>query len=1313
MTDVVRPIFTLSLLTRFELTGPAGPVELPNKKLAGLLAYLACSAPVPQSREKLASLLWGSHFETQAQQNLRQALFRLRRALGPDALMSDGNEVWLAPGVIDCDVARLKALSGEASSASLAAAADLYRDPLLADVDIAEEAWADWLGAERPRLEGLALDAMIGHAEQALKSGKPQAALKAATRAVAVNALREDAHRLIMRALAATGRKAEALKHYQDLATVLKRELNAEPDALTKALVSELRSQPPNRSPAIAAARLEPNADAATPAAGDDQPSQTVARPVDLERRQLTIMVCNMVGSAPLSAVLDPESIHDLLVVFHKKVVDSVAPFGGFVAQYQGTGAHVYFGYPAAGEHDAEQAVRAALATLDAIGSLISFAGIAFRASVGIASGLVVVGDEPEAGDQLQRLAIGETPNIAMRLQAEAPPGEIVIAASTWRLTGQLFDCRALDAIEAKGLTQPIEAWRVCGEAPGVSRFDARRAGKLSPLVGRQEEHDLLLRRWQQAKLGEGRVVLLSGEAGIGKSRLAESLVAALEGESYARLRYFCSPHHVNSPLHPVIAQLELAAGFEPGSTPGARLERLEATFKPTSKNWPRDAALFAELLGVPLDGQFPAMRASPQQKREMTLAALLDQIDSFAAQGPVLIMLEDAHWIDPTSLDLAERMVTRVANRPVLLVATFRQEFQPSWADLPHVTMLQLSRLGLRDSAVIVRDIARDKALPDAIVEQIFTATDGVPLFTEELTTTLLESGLLRETADSYVLDHPRPGLAIPTTLQGSLVARLDRLGPGKDVAMIGAAIGRQFSRPLIGAVSALAADELDAALDRLTGSGLLSRRGTPPDATYSFKHALVRDAAYGTMLTSRRRQLHSNIAGVLVERFAALAENQPELVAHHFTEAGLAHEAIDYWLKAGRLAVARSADREAVASFEQALQLLDQQPQARETLQLGVDVRFDVKDALVLLGEFERIFPHLDEAARLARTLNDQKRLASAYRHLCHIHWMAGHLAESYRFGQDALAIARSLDDVPLQMRINLQLGAACMWRGDYRQAERILLTTLEWYERRENDNASSVRVRAAAHYYLTMVLTARGSFREGAIHGQEGIRLAEAEDRPQGIASAYLYAAGLETARGDFNRAIALLERARALCHQWNLAMLAVAGRGRLGQAYVLSGRLAEGIALLGQAASAFGIMQHRAAASITYAQLGQAYLLADRRADALDCARRSLAIASEGGQRGHEAMATWLFGEIAAIDGGLGQADGHYRDALALAQKIGFRPLVAHCHRSLAKLHGRSGTRERSSEHFAIATAMYREMDMQFYLQQVEAEKLQLP
>ena len=538
MDGVRVPRFGLSLLGRFELTGPDGVVDLPSKKLAGLLAYLACAAPRPQPREKLMALLWGSHFDAQAKQNLRQALFRLRKVLGQDALESEGEVVSLDAAAIGCDVGRFEALVREGSREALGAAADLYRGRLIDDVTVGEEGWNEWLAGERERLLELALGAMMGLGEQELAAGRAERALKAGQRAIALNNMREDAHRLIMRALAATGRKAEALKHYQDLVALLKHELNTEPDAATRSLIAELGStSPPGSLPAVKGiARLAPaqpglppvavpfadnrgnpaqELKAANPAARSDTASsaRAVSSGTGSERRQLTIMACNIVDSMALSARLDPEDMRDLITSFHKVIDDVASRFDGFVAQYLGDGVLVYFGYPAADEHDTEQAVRAGLAILKAVRRLQAGSGVPLQLGVGIATGLVVVGEQLGTGDTAKRVAIGGTPNLAARLQAVAPPGEVVIAASTRRLVGRMFDCRALAAIDVEGLSQPVEVWHVRGEAAGVSRFEARRAGAQSALVGRGRN------RAAAPPLGSGQVWRGEGRAALRRAR--------------------------------------------------------------------------------------------------------------------------------------------------------------------------------------------------------------------------------------------------------------------------------------------------------------------------------------------------------------------------------------------------------------------------------------------------------------------------------------------------------------------------------------------------------------------------------------------------------------------------------------------------------------------------------------------------------------------------------------------------------------------------------------------------------------------------
>jgi class 3 adenylate cyclase/tetratricopeptide (TPR) repeat protein len=1006
-----------------------------------------------------------------------------------------------------------------------------------------------------------------------------------------------------------------------------------------------------------------------------------------------------------LSARLDPEDMHDLIAVFHKAVADAVSRFDGFVAQYLGDGAHVYFGYPAAREHDAEQAVRAGFAILDAVGALKASFDVTLQASVGIATGLVVVGERPATGDAQQRVAIGEAPNVAVQLQALALPGEVVIAASTWRLVGRMFDCRALEMDKS---LQTVEAWQVRGETAGVSRFEARRTGELSPLMGRQEEIELLLRRWGQAKLGEGRVVLLSGEPGIGKSRIAESLLAAREGEPHARLRYFCSPHHTHSPLYPFIAQLERAAGFEPGSSATAKLDRLEALLKPAAKNVPRDLALIADLLSVPADGRYPALAVSPGQKREMTLTAILNQLDGAVAHSPVLIVIEDIHWIDPTSLDLLDRLVAAVATMPVLLVVTFRPEFQPTWVGQPHVTMLPLSRLCRRDSAGIIGSITKDKALPNAVVEQILAHTDGVPLFIEELTSSLLESGLLRETTDSYMLDGPLPPLAIPTSLQASLVARLDRLASVKDVAQIGAAIGREFSHELISAVSASAPADLDAALERLMASGLVSRRGMPPEATYSFKHALVQDAAYGTLLKSRRRQLHAGIAKVLVGRFPAMVQRLPEVVAHHFTEAGLVSEAVDNWAKAGRLSHARWANREAVKFFQKALHILKALPQSRETLERAIDLRIDLKASLAPLGEFDRIFACLREAEELAKALGDQRRLGRVFVSMCHNLYQTGQPREALGFGRNAHAIAESLGDVPLQVTANLYFGVACLVMGDYRQAEQLLRQVLRLLERDLSRNLLGLEFPdVLARGYLTWGFADQGTFKEGIVLGQEAVRLAEKLDNPYSLAGASWSLAYLQISQGELREPIGRLERGLALTHKWHLTFLSTASSGTLGYAYALSGRVAEGISLLEHAVRVSATMGYGTHQPRFLADLGEAYVLAGRLDDALEVSARTLTLARERGRRSDEARALRLLAEVTARRNPPELADGHYREALALADELGMRPLAAHCHLGLGKLSQSTGALEQAQAHLAAATTLYRDMGMTYWLRLTEA------
>jgi class 3 adenylate cyclase/predicted ATPase len=633
------------------------------------------------------------------------------------------------------------------------------------------------------------------------------------------------------------------------------------------------------------------------------------------ERRQVTVLFCDLVGSTALSAQLDPEDLREIIGTYHRCCTEQVVRNGGFVAKYMGDGVLAYFGYPHAHEHDAERAVRAGLALVEAVPKLTTAAAVQVR--VGIATGLVVVGDLIGSGDARERGIVGETPNLAARLQGIAQPNTVVIADSTRRLLGNLFELEPLGLQDLKGIAGPTRAWAAVRASSVESRFEALHTINLTALVGREEESELLIRRWSRARTGEGQVVLLCGEAGIGKSRLTAALLERLSTEPHTRLRYFCSPQHTDSALYPIIGQMERAAGFAYDDRPQTKLDKLGAVLGPTST---QDAALFAEMLSLPNDGRYPTLDVTSQQRRQRTLEALISQLARLASQNPVLMIFEDAHWADPTSLELFGRVVDRIQSLQILLIVTLRPEFDPPWIGQPHVTAMTINRLTRRDVDAMIDRVVGNKPLPQSIRQDIIERTDGIPLFVEEMTKAVLEAeseGIARRT----VAAAPSPTFAVPPSLHASLMARLDRLGPAKELAQIGAAIGREFSHALLAAVACKPDAELASRLERLIEAGLLFRHGVPPHATYLFKHALVQDAAYGTLLREPRRALHTRIADALESRFADIAEGQPELLAHHCTEAGLIEKAAGCWATAGQRSLSRSALVEAVEQLTRAL--------------------------------------------------------------------------------------------------------------------------------------------------------------------------------------------------------------------------------------------------------------------------------------------------------------------------------------------------------------------------------------------------------
>jgi class 3 adenylate cyclase/tetratricopeptide (TPR) repeat protein len=679
-----------------------------------------------------------------------------------------------------------------------------------------------------------------------------------------------------------------------------------------------------------------------------DQPAATPEHvPSDAERRQLTVMFCDLVGSTALSTRLDPEDYREVIRAYQDTCTAVITRYDGYVAKFMGDGVLAYFGWPRGHEDDAGRAISSGLGIIEAVGDidLADDETEPFAVRIGIATGPVVVGDIVGEGAAQEAAVTGETPNLAARLQAIAEPNIVVIAATTHALAGGLFAFQALGGQSLKGIAGSTEVWQVVAERQVESRFAAAHSAALTPLIGREEELELLSRRWKRAKGRKGQVVLLSGEPGIGKSRLTRALQDWIGDEPHTRLLLQCSPHHSSSALYPTINQLEIAARFESSDDTNTRLDKLEGLLQQSGQPIGEATPLIAALLSIPADDRYQLPELTPQQQKSRTLGALIDQLVGLAAQQPVLFVFEDAHWIDPTSLELLEQVIERIIDLPVLMVVTYRPEFTAPWIGLPHVTLQALNRLTARDCTRMMERLIGERNLPSEIYAQIAERTDGVPLFVEELTRSVVETG----SSATDVGDNATANIVIPATLQDALEARFDRSPAVREVAQVGAAIGREFPYDLLSGVVSLTSSELDAALGDLIGSGLIFARGAPPDASYTFKHALVQDTAYDSMVRSKRQDTHQRIAENLLSLQPEITGTGPETLAHHYTEAGLLKSAVEYWVQAGKLATSRSANSEAVALLECGLAVVAKLPPGEERDRSELDVQIALLGPLI----------------------------------------------------------------------------------------------------------------------------------------------------------------------------------------------------------------------------------------------------------------------------------------------------------------------------------------------------------------------------
>jgi class 3 adenylate cyclase/predicted ATPase len=908
----------------------------------------------------------------------------------------------------------------------------------------------------------------------------------------------------------------------------------------------------------------------------------------DAERRQLTVLFCDLVDSTALSSQLDAEDYREVVRAYQQTCAEVIARYDGHIAQYLGDGLLVYFGYPQAHEDDAQRAVRAGLGMIDAMaqlnGHLTQERGarqaVSLQVRVGIHTGLVVVGDVG-GGSRQEQLALGETPNLAARLQGLAAPDTVVVSPATFRLVRGYFTAQELGAHRLKGVTAPVQVYRLLGESAAQSRLDITGPSGLTPLVGRESEVLLLTERWAHSRDGRGQVVLLSGEAGIGKSRLVEVLREHASGQGATPMVFRCSPYHQQSALYPVIEHLQRLLHWDRTAAPEARLESLEQALQRSRLPLEEVTPLFAALLSLPHPAHYPPLNLAPQRQRQKTHDALIAWLLEQTEQQPVLVVWEDLHWADPSTLEILGLVLDQVPTARIFVLLTCRPEFQPSWTSRSHLSQVTLSRLGSPQVQAMINSLTGGKTLPAVVVEQVVAKTDGVPLFVEELVKMILESGLVREEGNQYRLSGPLPPLAIPSTLHDSLMARLDRLATVKEVAQLGATIGRTFAYELLQAVSPLDEATLQQGLRQLVDAELVYQRGTPPLATYLFKHALIQEAAYQSLLRSTRQQFHQRIAQVLEVQFPMLVETQPELVAQHYTAAGFAEQAVPYWQRASQQASDRSADLEAISHLTTGIELLKTLPETPEHTQQALMLHIALGAALQMAkGQAAPEVEHAYTQARaLCQQVGETPELVPVLLGLWRFYIGRPQLHTARELGETLLRLAQHANDPALAVVSHYALGVAWFFLGALPAARTHLEAGIARYtsnQRRDptfrmgQDPGVSCRVHAARTLWLL------GYPEQALARLHEALALAHELAHPYSLAWARCVAAFVFQFCRDVPAVHEHAEAAVALATEQDFPQWAAYGMSVRGWALAMQGQGEEGLAQVHR-----GIAAYRAA------------------------------------------------------------------------------------------------------------------------------------
>jgi class 3 adenylate cyclase/tetratricopeptide (TPR) repeat protein len=1003
------------------------------------------------------------------------------------------------------------------------------------------------------------------------------------------------------------------------------------------------------------------------PPASPKAPAPHVApQPTEAERRQLTVLFCDLVGSTELSAKLDPEDMRDVLRAYQEACSKVIDCYEGYVAKFMGDGVYAYFGYPKAHEDDAERAITAGLGILEAVGGLQQ--DLAVR--IGIATGNVAVGDLIGKGASEEANVVGEAPNLAGRLQGVAEPNTVVIGDMTHTLAGRLFETEDLGPHEFKGFAAPINVWSVKGQKRSESRFEAISAGRLTDLVGRDEELEILGRRWQRAKNGEGQVVLISGEAGIGKSRLVHAFRETLEEDHIAFRVLQCSPNQTNSALLPFYEPILAQMGIAPDDTDEAKLDKLEAWIRLMGQEPDEVAPLFGALVNFDTSSRYPPLNVSPQKQRAMLLEAFAQRFVRASEKHGLILVVEDAHWIDPTSLEHLNLHIAQAQDQPnAMVIVTYRPEFNAPWIGQPHATLIALNRLSRRQCKTIVANISRGASLSTQLIEQIAQRTDGVPLFLEELTRAVLETS-----QDGRVAT----GRDVPTTLQDSLEARLDRLGTAKEIAQIGAVIGRSFDYELLSHVAAQDDLALNQALDGLVDSGLLTVNGTVPNATYTFKHALVQDTAYRSLLRKPRMDIHARIGKSLEDHPPDMVVTEPEILAHHYTEADLTELAIPLWCRAGKRAIEQSADVEAVAHLNRALALVLTLPESRERDELELECQTELIGPLYAARGIAT--PEADtaqsRALELCDKLGERKKVFTVLLGRYTYHVVTSQSNDALRFAEEFLRRGEQKDDDGLRAVGHRIVGAASWCTGNYVAARDHLRQALELYDAEHHADLALTYVLDVPIPALAMLSGIEwylGKPDQAAAYLNESLRTAQALDHVNSTVFALMQGGIVfRTLARDFVSACRHAEDLLRIAEEYGLPWWAQTARFHLGRVLLEDGHTDDGLEKMREA------LGDPDAANRTFYWSWHATVLSEALANSgyLDQASQLIdeaqSLIEKGGERWFESEIWRVRGDIVLASGLDTDAETHYRRGIEIARVQQAKSLELRAATSLARL-----------------------------------------